>query len=361
MLVFPKIIINSKTKNNYDPVLSQCIKKNGKVLVIVLTFEFKSIKVMKRAMVYNLSNQNYQWVIIRQILSSLGFNKEVFSKRKIKNNVLLKGEKGSDKLKFRTSFNKFANLSHYKIRPPKSKEVYLDYWPSPPLFSDIMKSLIYNKRAYSTVSEVTLDMMKQLGYKASPCELLLYKNKCYRVNQKCLTDLDYDKYYLHYTLDEKNKRWICFYKTREHFKKMQCSSDFGVLLKTEELNKYLLTDYLKAQEFQKIIMLKPSKLCPKPHPRTLYYMSVKPKEDPYQYKFMEGTEEVTIKEPKYFVITNTFSTSYNCKYLTANYNNVFANKTKGWNYNYLWGFYDKIDSSVKGLYQKKNKYNNRSN
>ena len=61
-----------------------------------------------------------------------------------------------------------------------------------------MRSLVYNKRAYSTVSEMTLDMMELLGYKTSPCELLLYKNKCFRVNQKCLTDFDYDKYYLHY-------------------------------------------------------------------------------------------------------------------------------------------------------------------
>ena len=144
----------------------------------------------------------------------------------------------------------------------------------------------------------------------------------------------------------------------EHFKNLQCSSDYGTLLISEELNKNLLIDYLRAQEFQKIVMLKPSTSCPKPHPhpRTLYYMSVKPKEDPYQYKFVEGTEEVIIKNPNYFVITNTFSTSYIVKYFAANYNGVFTNKTKGWNYNYLWGYYDQIDSSVDGLYQKQNKY-----
>ena len=355
MLVLPKIIINSKEKGSVDPVLSRCKKKNNKVLVIALTFKFKSVKIMKNALTTHLSNLDYQWIIIRYILSSLGFNKEVFAKRKIINNVVINDRK-LDKYKFRASFQKFAYLTNYKIKPSKKIEKYLNYWPSPPLLSDIMKSYVYYRRAYSTVSEMTLDMMELLGYETSPCELLLYKNKCFRVNQKCLTDFDYDKYYLHYTLDEKNKRWICYYKTDKHFKNLQCSSDYGVLLRSEEINKNLLFDYLRAQEFQKIVMLKPSISCPKPHPRTLYYMSVKPKEDPYQYKFVEGTEEVIIKNPNYFVITNTFSTSYNVKYFAANYNGVFTNKTKGWNYNYLWGYYDQIDSSVEGLYQKQNKY-----
>jgi len=355
MLVIPKIIINSRTKNSIDPVLNKCKKKGNKILVIGLTFHFKSIKVMKRAMINNLNNLNIQWIIIRHILSSLGFNKDVFSKRKIVSNVFIK-IKNSDKFKFRTSFKKFVNLTNYKIQPSKKKGYYLNYWPSLPLLSDIMKSIVYNRRASSTVTEMTLDMMELLGYKVSPCELLLYKNKCYRVNQQCLTDWDYDKYFLHYALDDKNKRWICYYKTNKHFKNLQCSSDYGILLRPEEVNDNLLSNYLRAQDFQKIVMLKPSTLCPKPHPRTLYYMSVKPKEDPYQYKFVEGTEEVIIKNPRYFVITNTFSTTYNAKYFAANYNGVYANKTKGWNYNYFWSYFDKVDSSASSLYQIENKY-----
>ena len=358
MLVLPKIIINPKTNSSFDPVLNQCIKNKNKnrVLVIGLTFEFKSNKVMKRVMINNLSNLNYQWIIIRYILISLGFNKEVFAKRKIINNVFISDRKSLKQFKFRTSFKKFANLTNFPIRASKIKENYLDFWPSFLLLGDIMRSKVYNRRAYFTVTEMTLDMMEHLGYKTSPCELISHKNKCYRVNQKCFNDFDYDKYYLHYALDDKNERWICYYKTREHFKKLQCSSDYGTLIKPEEINKNLLIDYLRTKEYQKVVMLKPSTYCPNPHPRTLYYMSVKPKEDPYQYKFVEGTEEVTIKNPNYFVITNTFSTSYNVKYFAANYNGVFTNQTKDWNYNYLWGFYDKIDSSVKGLYQKQNKY-----
>ena len=116
----------------------------------------------------------------------------------------------------------------------------------------------------------------------------------------------------------KNKRWICYYQAEEHFKNNQCSKDYGILLKSEEINKYLLIDHLRKYDNQKIVLLKPSPLCPKPHPRTIFYSSVKPKEDPYQYKFIENTEEVTIKDLKYFVITNIFSTSYNVIFFAAN-------------------------------------------
>ena len=113
--------------------------------------------------------------------------------------------------------------------------------------------------------------------------------------------------------------------------------------------------YYKTQEYQKLVMLKPSTSCPKPHPRTLYYMSVKPKEDPYQYKYVDNTEEVIIKDPKYYVITNTFSTSYNVKFFAANYNGVFTNNTQNWNFNYFWRNTD-LDPFGEGVYFWKNKY-----
>ena len=125
MLVLPKIIINSKEKSSFAPVLSQCKKKNNKVLVIALTFKFKSVKIMKKVLTIHLSNLNLQWIIIRYILSSLGFNKEVFAKRKVNNNVLIKDRK-LDKYKFRASFQKFGNLTNYKLRPSKKKENYLN-------------------------------------------------------------------------------------------------------------------------------------------------------------------------------------------------------------------------------------------
>ena len=121
------------------------------------------------------------------------------------------------------------------------------------------------------------------------------------MNQKCLNAFNYDDYFLEYTIDTKNNRWICYYKTEEHFKNKQCSKDYGVLLSNDEVRKQLLINFLRKEDFQTIRLLKPAPSCPKPHPRTVFYMTVKEKEDPYQYKILDRVEEVTIKDPNYFL------------------------------------------------------------
>ena len=354
LLIIPVFKINQRTKNSNTPILNECLTQGNKPLVIVLNFEFKSKKLLEKALENNLYNLNYHWILIRYILSSLGFNKQTFTKKKIINNILLKDNDSLKKYSFFNAFEKFVFLSNNTINISKNKEKYINFWPSLPKFYDIMKS-VADTKLMASISEMTLNMMETLGYTINPCELILYKNKCYRPNQKCLNDFDYENYYIHYTIDIKKKRWICFYKTEEHYKNNQCSKDYGILLKSEELNKNLLINYLRNFDYQKLVLLKPSPLCPKPHPRTIFYSSVKPKEDPYQYKFLKNAEEVIIKDPKYFVITNTFSTSYNVKYFAANYNGILTNNTKGWNYNYLWKNV-KLDPYDKGIYQSKNKY-----
>jgi hypothetical protein len=355
LLILPSFTIKQKTNNNNNPTLNKCLHYRSKVVVITIDVEFKSEKNIKNEIITNFRNLNYQWTFIRFILSVLGFNNKSFSKKNIVNNVLHRDQNLLKKYDFYKSFQKFAFLSKNEITISKDKEKFKDFWPSPPKFYDIMKSIVPSKKTMASITEMTLDIMKEIGYEVNPCELILNKNICYRVNQKCLNDCDYEDYYIHYSLDTKNKRWICYYKSEAHFKNNQCSKDYGILLKKEEINKNRLIDYLRKYDYQKLILLRPSKFCPKPHPRTIFYSSVKPKEDPYQYKFIEGTEEVVIKDPLYFVITNTFSTQYNVKYFAANYNGVFTNNTKGWNFNYLWKNVN-LNPYDKGIYHRKNKY-----
>ena len=354
LLIIPIFKVNSKTKNNNFPTLNQCIMKGTKNLVVIINFEYSTTKIMNNQIPINFKNGNYQWIIIRFILSSLGFNKQNLINKKIINNIFYKEQNVLSKFSFYNSFQKFAILTNYKLTS-FSKDKYLNFWPSLPKNNDIMESSLQQKKTMASITEMTLDMMKELGYQVNPCELLSYKNRCFRVNQKCLNEFDYEDYYIHYTLDIEKKRLICFYKTEEHYKKNQCSKDFGIIIQSDEINKNSLIDYLKKYDYQKLVLLKPSPNCPKPHPRTLFYMSVKPKEDPYQYKYLENTEEVIIKDPKYFVITNSFSTHYNVKFFAANYNGVFTNNTFGWNFNYLWKNID-LDPYEKGLYHFKNKY-----
>ena len=356
LLIFPRIIIDSTTKIKNNPILIDCQKKGTSSLVIILDFYFNSERHMKRVIPLNFKNNKYQWTIIRHILRSLGFNKESFSTLKLSNNILLNDITSLKKQSYYKSFKKFSFLTNLKLKKSQSKEKFLDYWPSITKLNDIMKDGINLRINYPTISEMTLGALEKLGYWVNPCELIMYKNKCYRVNQKCFNNFTYDDYFLEYIPDFKKKRWICYYKTKEHFKNNQCSSDYGVLLSYEEINKPLLIDFIRqTQDFQNLVLLKPAPSCPKPHPRTIFFQTVKQGEDPYQYKILERAEEVTIKDPNYYVVTNTFSNYYSVKSRAAGYNNVLRNNTKGWNYNYLWKVTDNNHKDI-GVNENKNKY-----
>ena len=89
LLIFPRIIIDNNTKIKNNPVLIDCQKKGTNSLVLILDFYFNEERQMKRVIPLNFKNQKYQWTIIRYILSSIGFNKESFSKLKLSNNIFI--------------------------------------------------------------------------------------------------------------------------------------------------------------------------------------------------------------------------------------------------------------------------------
>ena len=357
LLVFPTIKTNV-TKSGNNPNLIHCQKKGSISIVIILSFEYDSEKKMKRLIPSNLKNHRYQWEIIKRIFTSIGFNKETFSKKNIVNNILIKNAKLFKDYSYYKSFQKFLFLIDMKAKKGNEAEKYLDFWPSLRKLGDIMENNTNPKINSLTVSEITLDVLQKIGYDVSPCELVLYKNKCYRPNQKCLNKFDYENYFLQYVPDSNNKRWICYYKTKEHFKNKQCSSDYGVLLPFEEINKKFLIDFIRKKGDQHLVLLKPSPSCPKPHPRTVFFSTVKDKEkeDPYQYKRLSRAEEVIITDPNYQVITNIFADYYHVKSRAAIYNNVLGSNIRGWNYNYLWrvkagNHHDEGVDQIKNKYQ----------
>ena len=359
LIVIPKFNINvnnNKEKNNYNnPILFQCIKEEIKPLVIILNFLFLSEKEMLQKIKENFSNLNYHWLIIRFIISSLGFNKQNLIQRNIPNNIIGTNQNKLTKYNFYRAFQKFTLLTNYLKLSSQDNERYLDFWPSFPKFNDIMRKNINPKKISPSITEMTLHLMEAIGYKSKFCELLFYYDICYKVDQKCINNFDIYYYYIYYTIDESNKRWICYTKNEEQFRNKQCGNNYGVLLNIDSLHKYLLIDYLRKKEKQNLVLLKPSKYCPREHPRTVFFSSVKPKEDPYQYRYKERIEEITLNDPKYYVISNTYTYHYNVKYFTANYNGVFSyNYKRNWNYNYFWEFYPL--ENYTGLYIIKNKY-----
>ena len=76
---------------------------------------------------------------------------------------------------------------------------------------------------------MTLHLMETIGYKSKFCELLFYYDIYYKIDQKCI-NFDIYYYYIHYTIDESNKKWICYTKNEEQFRNKQCGNNYGVLL-----------------------------------------------------------------------------------------------------------------------------------
>ena len=356
LLILPNIIINpinnNKNSNYNGPILSQCLKEDINPLVIIINFIFHSEKEMIQKLYF--SNLNYQWLIIRFILSSLGFNKQNLIQKKIPNNILGINQKILFNFNYYNSFQKFILLTNNIISNYNDKENYIDFWPSFPKLYDIMENISHPKEIYLSISEMTLNLMKRIGYKIRNCELFFFNNTCYKVDQKCLNKFEFQNYFLYYTIDDINKRWICYVKNEDNYKKNQCGNIYGLLLKSNELNKNLLIDFLRQKESQHLIALKPSPLCPKPYPRTIFFSSVKTKEDPYQYKYLDRIDEINIKNPKYFIIGNINTNTYNVKYFTSNYNGIYTHDYKYWNYNFFWRLSPNSDD--KGVLINKNKY-----
>ena len=93
LFIIPIFTINSKTKYNNNIILNECLMKDNKRLIIILEFEFKSEKLMEKTIPINFQNLNYQWYVIRAIISSLGFNKQFLIKKRVINNILYKDQK----------------------------------------------------------------------------------------------------------------------------------------------------------------------------------------------------------------------------------------------------------------------------
>ena len=359
LLIITKIIINPENnKKNNDKynnlIINQCIKKGDRPLVAILNFLFNSEKEMLQKIKKNFENLKYYWLIIRAIISLIGFNKQNLKKNNIQNNILGKNKKVLYKYSFYKSFLKLSLLTNYTFPKTKDIEKYIDFWPSIPKFDDLMKYPINLNEFNPSITEMTLNLIESIGYKNKNCELFYFDNLCYKVDQKCLNKFELESYITQFSIDDINKRWICYVNNEQNIKRNQCGNYYGILLTQKVFHKNELIDFLHNKDFQHLILLHPSVLCPKSHPRTIFFSSVKPKEDPYQFKYLDRIEEIILKDPNYFVITNADSNYYNVKLYTNNYNNIYSNSNMHWNYNIFWEKYP--NPNHKGLSNKYNKY-----
>ena len=91
LIILPKITINSNIYSNNkfkNPIFYQCLKDDMISLVTIIYFAFVSEKEMFKKIKENFNNLNYHWLIIRNIISSLGFNQHNLLQKKISNNLI---------------------------------------------------------------------------------------------------------------------------------------------------------------------------------------------------------------------------------------------------------------------------------
>ena len=208
LLIFPRINIIPDIIKKNNPNFIECFQKGSNSIVFFLDFTFKSEKEMERLIPLNFKNEKYQWKIIKYIISSIGFNLNYFSNKKIVNNILLNNEPLLQNYSFYQSYLKFSFLTNLTYNQVNQSQKYLELWPSFPELDDVMEEKMNPRIFIPSITEMTINILEKMGFKVNPCELILYNNTCYKVNQKCLNEFNYEDYYLQYSLEIKNKRWI---------------------------------------------------------------------------------------------------------------------------------------------------------
>jgi hypothetical protein len=194
------------------------------------------------------------------------------------------------------SIKKFYNFTNTEM--PKVEVIdevrrsYKDYWPDKIDIPDYMKEDIDGT---FMITELTFYLLKDLSfYRINKCDFELFNNKkCFRFDNKCFTFNDlYYNYFIDYQYEKDevtNEAKIkCHLNTNINIRNQQCGVIEGYLLNeiisenyciNFDLNhkklknnndKYHIPEFDEI-EYQKIKLVSPSNLCPKKHPRTVFF------------------------------------------------------------------------------------------
>ena len=360
LLILPITKINEKIKSDFEINNYICLK-DGKITsrVLIIMIEYKSEKKFNELLDKDEFIYYLKWKTIRFIFSSIGFNEKELHKKFIYNNLpyLRKSKKKSLYL----SYKKFMSLSTNKTsnkkklnknnNQNKNQKNQIDFWPKlNNYFNDIMSNddFSYNNKnnlLKTTISEITLNLFNDIPYYLiSPCDLLYHENKCNRFDNKCFNfSLYQTDYFMEYSFsnNKNNSDLICYLNTKNNILNNQCGINYGHILSpkpiSNEIKKNKIWKYtINANQTQKILLLTPSKYCPNKHPRTVYFLNNESLSNPYEYFFNNKIDEITLKDPKYFIIMSKPIAKDNPKSTISVLNNVLVGKTRKDNYNYIW-------------------------
>ena len=278
-----------------------------------LKLTYLSILEINSKYVYKLIKTNIYLLRLRllhAITNIIGFDTSLLNKETLSNSYFSVPKYVTDNFWYSQSIKKYYNFT--RIEMPKIivkdevRRSYKKYWTDEVGIPDYMKEKI--KEDYM-ITELTMYLFKDLPfYRINKCDFELFNNKiCYRFDKKCFKFEDlYNNYFIdyHYEKDENYKIKVkCHLNTDINLRDRQCGVIEGDLINSlissrysinfdlnnkkklnNENNKYKVPEFdeLDSQTFD---LVSPSELCPKKHPRTVFFKPL--------YLFPEkGTEKI---------------------------------------------------------------------
>ena len=317
-----------------------------------LKLTYLSILEINSKYVYKLIKTNIYLLRLRllhAITNIIGFDTSLLNKETLSNSYFSVPKYVTDNFWYSQSIKKYYNFT--RIEMPKIivkdevRRSYKKYWTDEVGIPDYMKEKI--KEDYM-ITELTMYLFKDLPfYRINKCDFELFNNKiCYRFDKKCFKFEDlYNNYFIdyHYEKDENSKIKVkCHLNTDINLRDRQCGVIEGDLINSlissrysinfdlnnkkklnNENNKYKVPEFdeLDSQTFD---LVSPSELCPKKHPRTVFFkplylfpekgtekineqlkLSLKEHVEKAKKKFK--IEEVTLTDKKYFLSFLTYT------------------------------------------------------
>ena len=246
---------------------------------------------------YDLTEENskneFQIIVIREILKILGFRKEFFKQFFARNNFdeipsyLIENSKSFQ------SYKKFLNLTGKNYEDNEfnpNTRFYRTFWSDKYGIRDIMSETIFGDMA---ITEITVNQLNELYlYTVNKCDIFKYQAgfgqgfSCVRPQQDCIDINDLQNYFLEYNIYN-NYNVKCYLNTKENIKNRQCGIIYGNLVnkkleyrfcpsykQIKDTSLYLsMTPIpeLDAYPSQTIKLIKNSKSCPSGYPRSIFF------------------------------------------------------------------------------------------
>ena len=206
-------------------------------------------------------------------------------------------------------------------------DFYTTSWDNKTIIKDFLS---YNIDIENDMSETSFNLFNDMDYyTVSKCDLDYDGfGKCHRVDQRCISPDEFDnKYYLRYGIID--SKIVCYYSDENNIERNQCGNIYGHLLsdiinyspliKKEKIKKIKISDY-EIPEFdyydeQELILMSPSKKCPKKMPRTVHFKRLNDDDSQEESENISNTDNITYTEVnitvrKYFVSFQIYEEKY---------------------------------------------------